>query len=211
MTVIALHAQESRFHDAIQAFVEGDKLNSPPSNAILFVGSSSIRYWSTLHEDMAPLTVINRGFGGSQMYEVNMFRDQIVLPYRPKAIVVYEGDNDVFRGKSVDEITEEVDEFIAYVAKQLPDSEVFFIAVKPSIARAELWGTMEKVNNGLKSRAAQNEKVHFLDVATPMLSTESFVDPSLFIADGLHLNAKGYALWTRVIYPVLMDKFANQD
>ena len=198
---------ESQWEPTIVAFEERDKENAPPANAVLFVGSSSIVYWRSLTEDMAPLTVINRGFGGSQMFELNMFRDRIATNYNPKAIVVYEGDNDVAAGKEPTEILEQYRDFIAHVHDQLPDTDIFLIAVKPSIARAAMWETMVTVNSQLQQLAKQHDKVHYFDIATPMLKEDGSVKENLFVADGLHLNAAGYEVWTSVIRPVLLDRY----
>lgn len=199
----------SRWEPTIAGFESTDRENAPPQNAILFVGSSSIVYWRSLAEDMAPLTVINRGFGGSQMFELNMFRDRIVTPYKPRAVVVYEGDNDVAAGKEVEEILTEFRDFVAHLQATLPATDVYFIAVKPSIRRAHLWSTMVEVNAGLQAIAEEFEHVRFLDTATPMLLEDGSVNPDLLVADELHMNANGYAIWTSVVKPVLMAAYGN--
>ena len=200
---------QNRWEPFIQAFEEQDQEDPPPENAIVFAGSSSIVYWRTLKDDMAPLTVINRGFGGSQMFELNMYRDRIVTNYKPKAIVVYEGDNDVAAGKSVNEIVSQSRDFISHVDKELSSTEIYLIAVKPSIARAAMWETMKEVNDQLKKLAEENAKVHYLDIASPMLQESGLVKEDLFVDDGLHLNAKGYEIWTNVVRPVLLEKYGS--
>lgn len=199
----------SRWESRIKAFEELDREQMPPKQAILFVGSSSIVFWRTLHEDMAPLKVINRGFGGSQMFELNMFRDRIVTPYEPRAIVVYEGDNDVAAGKSHDEILAAYADFISHIEEKLPATDICIIAVKPSILREQLWPQMEAVNESLQALAESKENMCFLDIAEPMQEGDEFVRADLFVGDGLHLNAKGYELWTSVVKPVLMAKFGS--
>ena len=200
---------ESRWEAVIQRFEAADRINPPPKNAILFAGSSSIVFWRSLAEDMAPLTVLNRGFGGSQMFELNMFRDRIVTPYEPRAVLVYEGDNDVAAGKEPDEILAEYRDFVDHLRKQLPDTDVYFIAVKPSVRRAHLWSTMVEVNDALKTLADEHDHVQFLDTSTPMLTEEGTVMDGLLVEDGLHMNANGYAIWTDVIKPVLTSAYAD--
>lgn len=209
MITMATSAQ-NRWEPFIQAFEEQDKTDPPPENAILFTGSSSIVFWRTLKEDMAPLIVINRGFGGSQMFELNMYRDRIVTNYKPKAIVVYEGDNDVAAGKSVNEIVSQYKDFIFHIDKELSTTEIYLIAVKPSIARAAMWETMKDVNMQLKKLADEYAKVHYLDIASPMLQESGLVKEDLFVDDGLHLNAKGYEIWTNVVRPVLIEKYGSE-
>ncbi|MCY3859039.1 MAG: GDSL-type esterase/lipase family protein [Gammaproteobacteria bacterium] len=198
---------ESRWEPAIQQFEAADEANPPPKNAILFTGSSSIVFWRSLTKDMAPLTVLNRGFGGSQMFELNMFRDRIVTPYEPRAVLIYEGDNDVAAGKQPDEIVAEYRDFVNHLYKHLPDTDIYFIAVKPSILRAHLWSTMDEVNKALQELADEHDHVRFLDTSTPMLNEDGTAKAGLLVEDGLHMNANGYAIWTDVVRPVLMSAY----
>ena len=200
---------ESRWEPVIQRFEAADHANPPPKGAILFAGSSSIVYWQSLAEDMAPLTVINRGFGGSQMFELNMFRDRIVTPYAPRAVLTYEGDNDVAAGKEPTDILAEYRDFVDHLKQHLPDTDIYFIAVKPSIRRAHLWPTMVEVNDGLQALADEHDHVQFLDTSTPMLGEDGTVMTDLLVEDGLHMNANGYAIWTDVIRPVLMSAYGE--
>lgn len=200
---------ESRWESVIQRFEAADEMYPPPKNAILFAGSSSIVFWRSLAQDMAPLTVLNRGFGGSQMFELNMFRDRIVTPYEPRAVLVYEGDNDVAAGKQPDEILEEYRDFVKHLSERLPDTDIYFIAVKPSVRRAHLWATMVEVNDALIELAGKHDHVRFLDTSTPMLNEDGTVMADLLIEDGLHMNEKGYAIWTDVIRPVLMSAYGD--
>ncbi|MYD44528.1 MAG: hypothetical protein F4W90_11650 [Gammaproteobacteria bacterium] len=208
---IAQTIEESRerWEETIKGFESADQANPPPQNAILFVGSSSIVFWRSLAADMAPLTVINRGFGGSQMFELNMYRDRIVTPYKPRAVLVYEGDNDVAAGKQAHEILAEYEDFVAHLQAKLPATDVYFIAVKPSIRRAHLWSTMMEVNQGLQAIANTHEHVRFLDTATPMLQNDGTVNPALLVSDELHMNAAGYDVWTSVLRPVLMKAYGE--
>ena len=192
------------WESAIKEFEQIDSILMPPEDAVLFVGSSSIVYWKTLARDMAPLTVINRGFGGSQMSDLNYYRERIVLKYKPRLIVVYEGDNDIGLGSKVDSVLNEFDDFTAFVMKKLPESIVCFIAVKPSVLRKNHWPNMQRVNAGLAERARKNTRICYIDIATPMLLNDGSVNPDLFVSDGLHLNELGYTVWADVVKPVLM-------
>ena len=138
------------------------------------------------------------------MFELNEFRDRIVTNYNPKAIVIYEGDNDVKSGLSVESILAEFDDFVTHVRANTDVEHVFFLAVKPSIARAHLWETIQEVNQGLISRAEADEELTYLDIATPMLTDDGTVREELFVEDGLHINAEGYRVWTSVVRPSLM-------
>ena len=192
------------WESAIEEFEQMDSDLIPPENAVLFVGSSSIVYWRSLARDMAPLTVINRGFGGSQMSDLNYYRERIVLKYKPRLIVVYEGDNDIGLGSKVDSVLSEFDDFTAFMMKKLPEVIVCFIAVKPSVLRKDYWPKMQRVNAGLAERARKNTRLCYIDIATPMLLNDGSVNPDLFVSDGLHLNEMGYKVWADVVKPVLM-------
>ena len=205
----AMSESESRWGPYIQRFEGSDKNNPPLQGAILFVGSSSILYWRTLTEDMAPLKVINRGFGGSQMFELNMFRDRIVTNYKPRAIVVYEGDNDVAAGKNTEEIIGAYEDFVQHIDKVLPDSDICFISAKPSIKRAHMLSQQTEVNERLKSMADSRDDMCYLDVAKSMFNEKGEIRAEIFVADNLHPNAAGYKVWKDVIKPVLISRYGD--
>ena len=75
-------------------FEAADKQTPPPKDAVLFVGSSSIRLWD-LKKSFPDLVAINRGFGGSQMSDAARHARRLINVYKPRLIVLYEGDNDL--------------------------------------------------------------------------------------------------------------------
>ena len=186
----------------IAAFESADAEAMPEPGQVLFAGSSSIRMWGTLADDFAPLPVINRGFGGSQTREVLAVADTIVFPYQPSVIVYYCGDNDLG--------TENADSALAAagftnfadrVHERLPQTKVLYLAIKPSIARWSNWAAMHEANRLVAAYCAGHGFAEYLDVATPLLGPDGTPDPALFLGDGLHLNADGYARWTRAARP----------
>lgn len=183
----------------VDKFVEADKASPPGACQVLFVGSSSIVKWKeTLASDMAPLPVINRGFGGSHVEYVNRWFDQIVAPYRPRAIVFYAGENDIDAGKSVDRVVSDFDEFMGRKTKALGDTPVYFISLKPSKLRFAQFPLQTLVNNAIRERAAKRSDLHYVDVVSAMLD-ETGKPKGLFVGDGLHMNAAGYKIWTRIV------------
>ncbi|MFK7897784.1 MAG: SGNH/GDSL hydrolase family protein [Myxococcota bacterium] len=199
------------YDDTIAEFEAADQKNPPLPGAILFTGSSSIRLWDTLAEDMAPLRVINRGFGGAHMAHVARNAKRLTLPYAPTAIVVYAGDNDLAEGtgKSPETVIQDFQTFLSAVRSELPDVPIYFIAIKPSVLRWDRWPEMQEANEGIRAMAAADDRLHFLDIATPMLiSSDPEASPvpsgDLFRFDGLHLSAAGYAVWTEAIRPILL-------
>ena len=192
----------NRFAKDIASFVAWDSQNAVPANPILFVGSSSIRMWKT-HESFPQLPVINRGFGGSHISDVTHFSDRIVLPYAPKLVVFYAGDNDVSGDKSASRVLCDYRRFVELVHGQFPDTGIIFITIKPSGSRWSLWPEMDKANNLIKAFSEKSGRLFFADLGTPLLGADGKPDDSFFRSDRLHLNDKGYRLWTRALEPVI--------
>jgi lysophospholipase L1-like esterase len=197
------------WESSIRKFEAEDRVHPPKVGAILFVGSSSIRFWNTLARDMEPLDAINRGFGGSQIAHVNQFADRIVLPYRPRAVVLYAGDNDLSWpwSKSPQIVLNDFKRFVTIVHGGLPETWIYYISIKPSPARWSNWATVQQTNRMIAEFASGQERVQFIDVTPPMLDTHGKVRGDLFRWDGLHLNSRGYALWTSIIKPIILERF----
>ncbi len=194
---------ENRYEQAIQKFEEQDRANPPTEGGVLFVGSSSIRFWN-LDQSFPELGATNRGFGGSHIADSIHFADRIVLNYKPRTILLYAGDNDIAAGKSVDEVVSDFETFANIVHEALPDTRLMYIAIKPSISRWKLVDRMRAVNERIEDYTKQHDYLEYIDIFTPMLGADGKPREELFIGDGLHLNAKGYALWTSIIEPLLV-------
>ena len=178
-----------------------------PSRAVVGVGSSSMRFWSTsdrFAKAFEPLTMINRGFGGSVMNDVAYFLDPAVLDLEPRAVMIYEGDNDIARGVSPTKIVSSLKGIIEQLHFRDPEIRVYVFSIKPSLARMSLWASMQAVNQSFKSLAEGNDCVFYVDVATAMLNDNGRPDPDLFIDDGLHLSAAGYDVWQQVVREVVV-------
>lgn len=199
------------FADEIAAFEAEDQERPPPERPIVFVGSSSIRLWDTLAEDFAPLPVLNRGFGGSQLWHVNHWVERAVLRYRPRAVVLYAGDNDLDErtGKTAADVARDFEAFVRLVHAAVPDARIYFLAIKPSRMRWARWPEMRRANEAIAALCARDPRLAFLDTATPMLATGEPPSRELFVFDGLHLSGEGYALWTRTAKPRLLADLAD--
>lgn len=191
-----------KWEKTIQQFETADKENPPKAGGVLFVGSSSIRLWDTA-KAFPDDGGINRGFGGSEISDVNFYFDRIVKRYEPAVIVFYSGDNDAAKGKSPQTIFADFQEFTKRVAADLPQTQLIFIPTKPSVQRWKLWPAMSEANSLIRKHLASNYRWHYADTATPMLGEDGKPQPDLFVADGLHLNDKGYAIWNGVLRTVL--------
>lgn len=187
----------------IDRFVEADRAAPPAACQVLFVGSSSIVNWRKhLAADMAPMPVINRGFGGSHIEYVNRWFDEIVAPYRPRAIVFYAGENDIAAGKSVDRVIGDFDEFMARKTQALGKTPVYFISLKPSKLRFAQFSLQSQVNDAIRARASKRSDLHYIDVVSPML--ENGKPKDIFGPDGLHMTPQGYVIWTRAVKAALL-------
>ena len=192
-----------RWEKEIAAFEAADRTNPPPKGAVLFIGSSSIRYWTNLAEAFPNMKVINRGFGGSHLPDSTHFADRIIFPYEPSRIVLYGGDNDLSKGRTPEQIMSDFKEFVATVHKKLPDTKIYYLAVKPSPSRWYLSPQAKQTNKLIRRYSRFNRKVEFIDVWTPLLQRNGRPDPTLYERDRLHINQRGYELWTPVIREAL--------
>lgn len=192
-------AQTNRWEKDIAAFEAQDRTNPPPKGAILFIGSSSIRLWKTLAEDFPELKVINRGFGGSQIADSVQFVDRIVVPYQPTRIVMYSGGNDINAGKTPEQVTGDFKAFVAKVHAELPETKIAYISVAPNPARWTQVDRVKRANELIREFTTTDQRLQFIDVFTHMLGQDGKPLPDIFVADRLHMNDKGYAIWKKVV------------
>lgn len=185
----------AKFESTILKFEEQDKLNRIEKGIVLFTGSSSIVMWQGLKEDMAPMPVLNRGFGGSTIPEVNYYTERIVFPHDPSLIVFYCGENDINAGATPIKVLRDFQTFHAKVDVKYPNIPIVFISMKPSLSRWDKWEVMEEGNQLIKAYIDTKEQLSYMDVSAVMLTEEGKPDPSIFIKDGLHMNRKGYERW----------------
>ncbi|MYD71318.1 MAG: G-D-S-L family lipolytic protein [Acidobacteria bacterium] len=202
----------TRFEEAIQAFEAEDRAMMPPEGAIVVTGSSSIRRWHpSLKQDLAPLTVIPRGFGGSTMQDLEYFLDRIVLKYKPRAVVIYEGDNDTAYGVAPEEIVGRLESIVDRIHAEVPEARVYVMSVKPSLARVDVWDKAQEANALSQRFADSHDLVSYIDVANPFLQSNGQVMDDIFIDDGLHLNEKGTEIWASTIKAALMKDEAQHE
>lgn len=193
----------ARWEATIRAFEAADRTNPPPQGAVLLVGSSSIRLWTNAPVQFPRHTILNRGFGGSHLSEVVAYADRIVVPYRPRVIVLYAGDNDIAAGKSPEQVAADFRAFVGKIRPALPMTPVVYLAIKPSPARVKFLAAGQAANRLIREFVAGQQGLVFVDVATPMLGADGQPREELFLPDRLHLNAEGYKLWAGIVGPVL--------
>lgn len=199
---LATH-DSSKWEKEIAALEARDRTNPPPPGCIVFVGSSSIRLWKTLAADFPGLPVVNHGFGGSQLADSVNFADRIILPAQPRQVVIYAGGNDLNAGKPPELV---YGDFVALATKlhtALPRAQIAFIASAPNPAR---WAQVENVKrlNALVEAWCRRHGHTFINVFPLMLGPDGLPRPDIFVADRLHMNEKGYALWREAVAPHLV-------
>jgi len=187
------------FENEIRAFEASDKTNPPPKNAILFIGSSSIRMWKTLELEFPEYHVINRGFGGSQISNSIHFAERIVIPYQPRVIVFYAGGNDINAGKSAETVFNDFEMFVTKVREKLPRTKIAYISIAPNPARWLQLDRIREANRLIHDYTAKHAGLSFIDVFLPMLGSDGQPKAGIYLDDKLHMNARGYAIWKRVV------------
>jgi lysophospholipase L1-like esterase len=195
-------SKPNRWEETIARFEADDLAHSPPKDAILFVGSSSIVRWK-LPRYFPDLVTINRGFGGSQICDSTHFLDRIVLKHHPRIVVLYAGDNDIAGGKSAEQVHRDFRAFVDGVHKNLPETRIIYVGIKPSLARWKLAKQMEQANRLIAVDCRDRPNVKFIDNWQPMLADDGQPRKELFSKDGLHLSPAGYKLWTSLVRPEL--------
>ena len=196
---------------SIRGFERADRAAPPKPGVIVFTGSSSIAFWRTLRHDMSPLAVVNRGFGGAHISHVSQYADRIILPYRPRAVVLYAGVDDLIWGKTPADVLIEFQHFVALVHAALPETWIYYISIKPTRLFGSRWAAMKRTNALIEAFVHTQPKVEFIDVTTPLLDAQGKVRPEFLSWDGLHPSRQGYELMTSIIKPVLARRFLNKD
>ena len=189
----------------IARFEAADKAAPPAPGATLFIGSSSIRFWESLQQDFPDVRIVRRGFGGSEVRDATRFAGRIVIPYRPRLVVLYAGDNDLAAGRTPTQVRDDVVAFVARVRRDLPDAGFAYIAIKPSPARANLLDAAREANALIAAWTKTQTNTRYIDVFTPMLDAEGRAREDLFGPDRLHMNREGYRIWIERIAPALGD------
>lgn len=193
----------AKWESDIKAFEESDRNHPPQPGGVVFAGSSSIRMWETLSEDFPEVAPLRRGFGGCEMADVLFYADRIILPYKPRLVCVYAGDNDLANKKTPEQVLNDLRQLVKKIHEALPETRVVYIAIKPSPARSRLIDKAREVNEGAKMLATEDALFAFGDIFTPMLGADGKPRKELFLEDMLHLNRQGYDLWRETLKPLV--------
>jgi len=189
-----------RWKESFDAFDEADRAAAPKPGGVLFVGSSSIRLWNDLEKQFEdPVAIVKRGFGGSRLQDTTDHLQRLVLPYKPRVVVVYAGDNDLAEGRTPQQVLQSFADFVAGVHAALPSTRIAFVSIKPSPLRLRLMQLAAETNGLIAAFCSSDARLDYINVYSPMLGPDGRPREELFQPDRLHLNAQGYALWKSVI------------
>jgi len=192
-----------RWQKEILAFGKLDKQKAPPENPIVFTGSSSIRKWVTLEADFPDLPVMNRGFGGSEVFDSFNYAHLLVIKYKPRLVVMYAGGNDIAAGKAPQRVFADFKAFVAKVHAALPECRITYISNAPNPSRWKMMAQMREASSLIEAYTKTDPRMQFINVYPHMLGADGLPKPDIFVSDQLHMNAKGYAIWKEVVGPYL--------
>jgi lysophospholipase L1-like esterase len=193
----------AKWEKDIRAFEEADRKAPPPKGAILFIGASSTRRWTTLAEDFPEYKVINRGFGGSQTADSVYYADRIVIPYKPRVIVLQTGGNDINAGKTAAQVLADFQAFVSKVRAELPDTRIAFTSLSPSPRRWEQAEEQKKANRLVQDYVRAGRNLDYIELWDQFLGPDGKPREDLFVEDRLHNNAGGYKIRAQVVRPHL--------
>jgi len=187
----------------ITTFEQTDITNPPPKGGVEFIGSSMIARWKTLAQDFPGQPVFNRGFGGSEIVDSTHFAPRVIFPYAPRTIVFRAGGNDLWAGKSPEQVFADFKEFTATVHAKLPATEIIFISWSPTPARWKQHEQEKKLDRLVENFVRQTPHLKYIETYDLPLGTGGRPRPELFVADQLHFNAAGYKLLADRVRPVI--------
>lgn len=197
----------NRYEPDILEYERRDSLCGYKKGQVLFLGSSTIKKWTSLEQDMYPIPVINRGFGGSTMPEAIYYFNRIVIPYKPAAVVLYEGDNDItasFLTLEVVLLTFKL--FVRLTEKYIPNTHIYFISIKPSPSREKYTDKMLITNKYIEDYCNEKSNLYYIDITLNMYDNMGEIRRDIFLRDELHMNKKGYLIWTKIIKDALLKQ-----
>jgi lysophospholipase L1-like esterase len=209
LTATAQTTSTIPFQEEINVFIKKDSIAMPAANSILFVGSSSFNYWKDISNYFPGYPIINRGFGGSSLTDIIHFNQETILKYKPKQIYIYCGENDIAASDTITPqiVLERFKTLYTIIRNHLGNEiPIMYVSIKPSVARWSMEDKFVTANSLIRNFINKQKHTQFLDVHAAMLDSNGEVFKDIFIADKLHMNAKGYAIWQKIIAPTLVQE-----
>jgi lysophospholipase L1-like esterase len=201
------YAQKPDFWDDIEAFRKRDSIEMPAPNQVLFVGSSSFTLWTDVQTYFPSVPILNRGFGGSSLIDLLRYKEEVIFKYKPKQIVMYCGENDFAANDtvSVQTVVGRFKQLFGVTRQRLGNISFVYVSMKPSPSRKHLMPKFAKANAEIRSFLKKYRNTAFVDVYQSMLKPDGSPMTDIFLEDNLHMNAKGYAIWQKLLAPYLLN------
>lgn len=192
-----------KWEKEISAYEKSDQTNPPPKGAVVFIGSSTVRMWKTLAQDFPDQKVINRGFGGSEIVDSTHFAERVIFPYAPRAVFLRAGGNDLNAGKTAEEVFADFKEFVEKVQAKLPEAEIAFISMSPTLARPNQVQKEKAANTMIENYVKGKPRLKYIETYDMVLGADGQPRAELLLADKLHFNPAGYKLLAERVRPHL--------
>lgn len=193
----------AKWEKEISAYEQEDTAKPPPKRGFLFIGSSTIRRWTTLSRDFPNQPVINRGFGGSEIVDSTHFAERLIFPHQPRMVLLRAGGNDLWAGKTPEQVFADFKEFVAKVHSKLPDTEIVYISLSPSISRWSQAAKEKALNEMVQAYVKATPRLKYLETYEMVLGSDGKPRPDLFVEDKLHFNAEGNRLLADKVRSIL--------
>ena len=207
----ALRPLASRWEKEIAALEELDKSEQAHSQTVLFVGSSSIRLWKSMPQDMSPWPTMGRGYGGAKLSDLVIFVDRLIQKHPYRALVVFAA-NDI-SGSPEDKTPQQVLQLcqllVKIVRQSHPDQPIFFIAITPTPKRFHVWDKISEANRLLRDFTKTDTNLYYIDTVSEYLDERGQPRAELFTEDKLHQNPAGYRRWSAIIKRELSAKLGD--
>lgn len=206
LPTLGVGQSNASFKGEINHFLQQDSLKMPPEQAILFIGSSSFKKWTDVDKYFPGYTIINRGFGGSQLPNLIYYADKIIYPYHPKQVIIYCGDNDFSYDRSIsaDTVFERFHTLFDLIRAHLPEANIGYVSIKFSPSRKYAWEKIKKANSLIEDYLEEQPNAAFIDITKPMFDKNGKAITSLYLDDQLHMRPAGYRIWQKQIQPYLL-------
>jgi lysophospholipase L1-like esterase len=204
---VAAQPSASNFEPEINYYRHADDTTKIPAQPIVFLGSSSIKNWIGLDSSFTGYPVLNRGFGGSTLKDQIYYANDIALKHNAKQFVIYCGENDFANESNItpEQVFERFKTFYTLIRNKYPETPIVYIGLKPSPAKLKMMSKIFAYNQLVKDFIATEKNIVYADVFSPMLMPDGQPDSGLFFDDKLHMNRKGYRLWTEIVKPLLLS------
>lgn len=209
---VPAHEDPGLWAEEIQAFADEDRATPRPAGGVVFVGSSSIRLWSSLEADMEPVPVLNRGFGGSRLFDSIFYAERLVGVHEPSLVVVFSGTNDIAgeNAKSAEEVRDLFRQLVARLRRADADLTICYIAITPTLARVQHLAAVREANRLIRLECEADPRLELVDPSMDLVDEAGRPDPQWFLEDRLHLNERGYEVWARHLRPLVIRLYERE-